>query len=130
MKKTDEEWRAQLTPTEFEVCRKKGTEQAFSGAYWNAFDAGMYHCKCCGEALFQSSSKFESACGWPSFSAPDRDNVIDEHVDSSFGMARTEVTCANCGSHLGHVFDDGPQPSGLRYCINSVSIDLEKDVDD
>lgn len=130
MKKSDAEWQEKLTPGEFDVCRKKGTERAFSGEYWNVFEDGMYNCKCCGEALFRSSSKFESGCGWPSFFVPDTKDVVNEHVDSTHGMMRTEVTCAKCDSHLGHVFDDGPQPTGLRYCINSLSIDLDKDVED
>ncbi len=130
MKKTDEEWREKLTPEQFEVCRKKGTERAYSGKYWNSFDKGFYKCVCCGEKLFISQTKFESGCGWPSFFRPAGDDVVDEHIDTTHGMMRTEVTCKKCGSHLGHVFDDGPGPTGLRYCINSLSIDLEKDVDE
>lgn len=123
--KTDAEWRAELTPEQYEILRNKGTERAFTGKYWNAKDKGAYHCAGCGELLFVSDSKFDSGCGWPSFDKPAND-MIEEHRDTSHGMVRTEVVCKNCGGHLGHVFNDGPTQTGLRYCINSASIDLEK----
>ena len=122
--KDNEYWREKLTPEEFSVCREKGTERPFSGEYWNSEEPGIYHCKCCGEPLFQSQSKFDAGCGWPSFFTPASQGIIKEDADISSGMLRTEVSCEKCGSHLGHVFTDGPQPTGLRYCINSVSIKL------
>lgn len=125
--KDDEYWREKLTPEEFSVCREKGTERPFSGEYWNSEEQGVYHCKCCGEPLFQSESKFDAGCGWPSFFMPANQGAIKEDTDSSHGMLRTEVSCEKCGSHLGHVFTDGPEPTGLRYCINSVSIKLSGD---
>jgi peptide-methionine (R)-S-oxide reductase len=122
----DEYWRDKLTPEEFHVCREKGTERAFTGEYWDCQKEGIYNCRCCGEPLFLSDSKFDSGCGWPSFTAPASTEVVAEHRDTTHGMIRTEVTCKHCDAHLGHVFTDGPGPTGLRYCINSLSIALEE----
>jgi len=123
----NEQWRDKLTPQEYAITREKGTEPAFSGEYWNTKDAGVYNCKCCGKALFLSDSKYDAGCGWPSFFQPADAEIIREETDSTHGMSRIEVMCDGCGAHLGHVFEDGPQPTGLRYCINSASIKLEKD---
>jgi peptide-methionine (R)-S-oxide reductase len=125
--KDDEYWRDKLTPEEFHVCREKGTERAFSGEYWDSKEEGVYNCRCCGEPLFLSDTKFDSGCGWPSFFKSLEEDAIQEERDVSHGMIRTEVMCKKCGAHLGHVFEDGPQPTGLRYCINSLSVKLDKE---
>ena len=125
--KTDDEWRTALSPEQYHVCREKGTERAFTGAYWDTKDAGVYRCAACGFPLFSSQTKFDSGTGWPSFWQPLDREAVETETDQSFGMTRTEVHCRNCGSHLGHVFPDGPQPTGLRYCINSVSLDLDRE---
>jgi peptide-methionine (R)-S-oxide reductase len=119
-------WREKLTPEQFQVCHQKGTEPPFTGKYTDCTQTGTYHCVCCGHPLFDSESKFHSGCGWPSFFVPLNANSLDEHQDLSHGMRRVEVTCQSCGAHLGHVFTDGPEPTGLRYCINSVAIDLQE----
>ena len=125
VKKTDEEWRAQLASMDYEVTRHAATERAFTGRYWDHFEPGTYQCVCCGVKLFGSDTKFDAGCGWPSYWQPAEDGVIERVMDHSHGMIRVEVRCQNCGAHLGHVFDDGPQPTGERYCINSAAIDFK-----
>jgi len=126
VEKPEAEWKKELSPTQYAVLREKATERAFTGELWDHHDEGTYKCAGCGAELFESDTKFDSGCGWPSFFAPKDDKGIDEERDATHGMLRTEVLCSKCGGHLGHVFDDGPKPTGLRYCINSASLKFEK----
>jgi peptide-methionine (R)-S-oxide reductase len=123
---TDADWRSRLSPEQYRILRQKGTEAPYTGQYDHHFEPGLYRCAGCGAELFYSGAKFDSGCGWPAFSLPANGEAVAEHEDPSHGMRRTEVTCANCGGHLGHVFPDGPRPTGMRYCINSASLNFEE----
>lgn len=128
--KSDQEWRDQLTPEQYRVTRKHGTERAFTGPNWDTKDAGLYRCVCCDKPLFRSETKYDSGTGWPSYYQPVDENAVSEHSDRSWLMVRTEVRCSDCDAHLGHVFNDGPQPTGLRYCMNGTAMTFEKDDND
>ena len=125
VKKTDAQWREQLSPTDYDVTRRAATERPFTGRYWDLFENGEYRCVCCGVKLFESETKFDAGCGWPSYWEPAQEGVVERVRDTSHGMIRVEVRCQNCGAHLGHVFDDGPQPTGERFCINSAALDFK-----